>query len=388
MAFRGSYKTTAVSVVGSIWYLFFNPDKRILVASSTHDNAKKILQEIKAQYYKSNLIELYNLIDVADPRDMNWWRKESMALSTKQKTSKEGNIEAVGALTVVTSRHYDKILCDDLVVLKDRISKAERERKKEWVKELQSIIEPTGTISYIGTPWHPEDIYSITPLAKKFPVGTVFNPNLTKERLKEIRRMQGEVFYASQYELEHVSAEDRLLDNPLFGEYIPIHENQHLKLIAYLDPAFGGEDFSALTIGHVKNGYLYVIYGGIWRGQIDKTYNKTERMCIKHNIFKLFVESNAAQRLIATELKSRGLRVSEVNNVKNKHLRIMDRVKKNWDKIIFSHNVNDEYLRQVLDYSENSDHDDAIDSLAGLCGATIAKKSIGFVKIGANGRIK
>ena len=116
---------------------------------------------------------------------------------------------------------------------------------------------------------------SIAPIAKKFPVGTVFNPNLTKTRLNEIRRMQGEVFFSSQYLLKHISSDDRILDNPKFGEYIPLSPNEHLKRIAYLDPAFGGEDYSALTIGHAKNNILYVTHGEVWRGQIDKTYNRT-----------------------------------------------------------------------------------------------------------------
>lgn len=385
LAFRGSYKTTAISVVGAIWYLFFFPDRRILIASSTHDNAKKILHEIKAQYIKDNLLMLYRLIDIMEPRDLSWWTKETISLRTRKKTAKEGNLEAVGALTIITSRHYDKIICDDLVVLKDRISKAERERKKDWVRELQSIIEPNGTISYIGTPWHPDDVYSIAPKPIMRPVGTVFSPKLTKERLKEIRRVQGEAFYASQYELKHISDEDRILDNPKWGEYKPKNPKDKIKMIGYLDPAFGGDNYSALTMGGKKDDTLYVKYGNMWRGQIDETYNRVEKLYKKYSLMTLYVESNAAQRLIATELRRRGLHIKEVNNVKNKHLRIMDNVKKNWDRIVFSYGVDDDYMRSVLDYTEDSEFDDAVDSLSGLSQITIGKRGFRFIKIGAEG---
>lgn len=388
LAFRGSFKTTAISVIGSIWKLLYYPNNRILIASSTHDNAKKILQEIKSNYKKPSLIKLYSLMGIHEPRDLEWWTKESVKLITKKKTTKEGNIEAVGALSVITSRHYDNIICDDLVVLKDRISKAVRESKIDWVKELQSIIDPGGTIGYVGTSWHPRDVYSITPAPVIRPVGSVFNPKLTQERLKEIRRVQGEVFYASQYELKHIADEDRIIDDPNFGIYKPADENETIKVIAYLDPAFGGADHSALTLGFVKAGILYVMFGKIWRSQIDITYDKVENYAKRKKVMTTWVESNSAQRLIAVELRKRGMRIREVNNVKNKHLRIMDNVRKLWGRIIFHPDIDDEYMRQILDYTEDSDHDDAIDSLAGLVKATIGKRGFNFIKIGANGRIQ
>ncbi len=387
-AFRGSFKTTAISVVGSIWYLLFYPDNRILLASSTADNARKILNEIRTQYQKDKLRDIYRLMDVLEPIDYEWWRKESIALTTRKRITKEGNIEAVGALNVVTSRHYEKILCDDLVVLKDRISKAEREKKKEWVKELQSIIEPTGTISYIGTPWHPEDVYAITPKAIKYPVGTILNPKLTEDRLKEIRRMQGEVFFNTQYKLEHIKAEDMVFDNPLYGEYIPVDDRERLKLIGYLDPAFGGTNFTALSIGGKKDKKLYVKAGYMWKAFIDKTYDRIEREYKRHGLFCLYVEANASQKVIAYELRKRGLYVKEVTVVKNKHLRIMDAVLKNWDRIIFSNNVSDDYMAQLLNYCEGIETDDVPDSLAGLAHVTIGSRGFKFMKIGSDGKLK
>lgn len=385
MAFRGSYKTTAISVVGTAWWIFFHPDHRVLLASSTHDNAKKIHQEVRSLYTRENMLMLYRLLDVYEPRDMEWWTKESMRLTTKGKPSKEGSVEAVGAGTVLTMRHYDRIICDDLVVLKDRLSKAERDRKKDWVRELQSVIEPDGHIGYVGTPWHPDDVYSITPPADKYPIGTVFNPKLTPERLKEIRRMQGEAFYASQYELKHISAEDMIFDDPHYGAYVQKGYNDNIKIIAYLDPAFGGADFSALTIGFVKEGRVYVKFGKIWRAQIDETYNITEKFCRKFQVSRLWVESNSAAVAIAAEFRRRGLHVREIKNLKNKHLRIMDNAKKHWDLITFYTSVDDEYMRQILDYTEDCTHEDAADSLSGFVSVTIGKRKFGFIKIGADG---
>jgi hypothetical protein len=83
----------------------------------------------------------------------------------------------------------------------------------------------------------------------------------------------------------------------------------------------------------------------------------------------LFVESNAAQKAVAAEFRRRGISVKEINSTVNKFVRIQNNVKLNWHRLRFSRHVDQDYLQQVLLYSELARHDDAPDSLSGLIAA-------------------
>jgi predicted phage terminase large subunit-like protein len=361
MAHRGSYKTTAVTVLGCIWWLLFNPNARILICSSTDTNAGKILGEIEAHYRGDALRALYALFDVPEPRG-GAWRNDSITLATRTEVRKEGSIECVGVGGTVTSRHYDLIVCDDLVTLKDRYSHAIREQKKGWVKELQSIKDPGGHIVYVGTPWHKDDVYSILPEPRKYPLGSVEIDGLTAEAVAEIRRLQGESFFSAQYLLEHVADEDRIFDSPRFGP-----APAGLRLSAYLDPAYGGADYSAMAIGGKVGEVLHVVAGSIWRAKVDETYSRVEAACRAAGVTVLYVESNNAQGLIfSDEFQRRGLAVHRVYNTTNKHLRIVSSLRTRWASIVFAPEVDEQFMGQVLEYTETAEHDDAPDALAGL----------------------
>jgi len=151
--------------------------------------------------------------------------------------------------------------------------RTERENKKEWIKELQSVVDPKGHIAYIGTPWHPDDCYSITPPPRKYPYGSIDIPTLTEERMKEIRKNQLESFFQAQYYLEHIPDVDRIFDSPNLGDLEPRYLAK-ANIKGYYDPAFGGQDYSVLTIGCEWFGKFYIIGGHLWKDTIDKSYNK------------------------------------------------------------------------------------------------------------------
>ncbi|MBN2157912.1 MAG: terminase family protein [Spirochaetes bacterium] len=186
------------------------------------------------------------------------------------------------------------------------------------------------------------------------------------EYLMETRKNIGEKMFSSLYQQDPIDIIERLFADPKFEE-----PPRDLKKIGYLDPSFGGSDYSALAIGgiHRKDegeGVIYITAGEIWKGQIDVTYDKTEKICKSLNIGTLYVEANQAQKALAHEFRKRGIIVREVQNMTNKHLRIMNDVKVPWSRIRFSRAVSDAFLKQVLNYSELARHDDAPDSLAGL----------------------
>jgi predicted phage terminase large subunit-like protein len=201
-----------------------------------------------------------------------------------------------------------------------------------------------------------------------------------KDMLYEIRASIGEKLFSALYQQEPVDMIERLFSDPRFEE-----PPKGLKLIAYLDPAFGGNDYSAFTAGGINDSIIYVICGEIWRGQIDETYMKVEALCRKLGVGTLFVESNQAQKAVVSEFRRRGIAVRDMNHVSNKHLRIVNAVRINWENIRFSKGVSRDYMQQLLGYSELAKHDDAADSLAGFIeslgvgGAKIDNRYDGFL---------
>ena len=62
-----------------------------------------------------------------------------------------------------------------------------------------------------------------------------------------------------------------------------------------------------------------------------------------------------------------GMYASSYTEHMNKFMKICTYLKRNWSKIIFIQGTDPEYIDQILDYTENAEHDDAPDSAACVC---------------------
>src|SRR5699024_8143197 len=93
-------------------------------------------------------------------------------IDTNLKTTNRGSSQLVGLGigASITGKHADIVATDDIVNLKDRASKAERDRTKLAYMELENIRNNGGRFINTGTPWHKEDAISIMPNQKKFDV--------------------------------------------------------------------------------------------------------------------------------------------------------------------------------------------------------------------------
>ena len=69
------------------------------------------------------------------------------------------------------------------------------------------------------------------------------------------------------------------------------------------------------------------------------------------------------------ELLEQGVYASGYTETMNKFVKIATILKKWWPKIRFLEGTDQEYIDQILDYTENAEHDDAPDSAACVCRA-------------------
>ena len=70
--------------------------------------------------------------------------------------------------------------------------------------------------------------------------------------------------------------------------------------------------------------------------------------------------------MVARDLALKGIRVKTYNESTNKYIKIVTYLKAIWPELYFVEGTDAEYIDQILDYTENSQHDDAPDSAAVL----------------------
>ncbi len=161
---RGTYKTTIYDVSFVIDRLLDDYVKhdgkftlRILITSATNDLAEQILYEITQHLTENENLKQF-FADFGNENPIIKLNQQEVVLHPRV-VKKEPNLKARGALSAMTSEHYDIIICDDIVNDADRESAAIREQKKRWYKDLISILEPDGLLMIIGTRWHDAELY-------------------------------------------------------------------------------------------------------------------------------------------------------------------------------------------------------------------------------------
>jgi hypothetical protein len=258
-AFRGSYKTTAVGVVGAVRWMLFHPDDRIAIIRKNYHAAADVARTIASAMDREEIKALFQGVYGVIPKTKT--RKEgSLAYSFKTTNTPEGNITALGLESSITGRHFDKILCDDIITIKDRASPAERRRTADMVRELAAnIIDPGKGSIWIGTPWHRDDAWKVINTfcdIAKYPISR-YN-FLCDEAVKQKREHTIPYLYAANYELELLSDESLLFHEPKWQTF-NAEAYKRTRVYGHLDAAYGGTDACALTFiaGNRIAGFLY-----------------------------------------------------------------------------------------------------------------------------------
>ncbi len=365
MAHRNSYKTTAILIVGAIWWLLFhNPNETILFIRKAETDAQKILTAIKMHLESPRVLEIvYKLYGIKSLKT-DTWSSKSLKLAIKTETTPEGNIEAKGSTAAITGSHYGKIFPDDIITLKDRVSKAEREWIKDFIRELRNIKKEDGEIFFSGTPWHKLDGWSIIPPPKVYPIGSVpikgFMPDQIEAKRAELREGTTISLYTANYELKHISDGMSLFPEPVYGDW-----PDGLSPIAYIDPSYQGDNTTALTIGARVEDTAYC-RGYVWDENIIDLYDTIIDKLKRYNCGTVYIETNADKGLSKRDIALKWPSVEGIHESENKHIRIVTFAIKYFRDIIWANDSDDRHMNQIIDYQEGQDPDDCPDSLAGL----------------------
>ena len=107
--------------------------------------------------------------------------------------------------------------------------------------------------------------------------------------------------------------------------------------------------------------------GKLWRKHVDDCEPEILLLRESLNAGKIYVEDNGDKGYLAKQLRRRGERAVSYHENMNKFLKITTYLKAAWNDIVFVDGTDAEYIRQITDYNENAEHDDAPDSAACVC---------------------
>ncbi len=337
-----------------------NPNLAIDFFRKTDDDVKEIVKQVRtillSDVMQYIIYKIYgrNLLLTVD---------NAQELSTNLKNSTRGvsQLLGMGIKTSITGKHGDLIITDDIVNLKDRISKPEREIIKTSYMELQNIKNRDGRILNTGTPWHKDD--AITDMPNKHIYDCYSTGLMTREKIEELRQSMTPSLFAANYELKHIADGNALFSNPQF--ILNSTPNLLYNGIAHVDATFGGEDGTAFT-GVKKLGSLFLVVGKRWNKHIDDCMTEIVQLMEYYRLGSISVERNADKGYVAQNLADCGLIVDDYDERMNKYLKISTYLRKNWKNIRFLEETDADYVNEILDYNENAAHDDSPDTLSSI----------------------
>ena len=354
---RGSYKTTTLSVaISNIMVL--RPNHRIMFMRKTDDDVKEVISQVKNILTNDKYQYIVRCIYGSE---IILTRQSSVEISTNLTADVKGTSQLLGIGTgsSLTGKHFDDIFTDDIINLKDRTSRAERDRIKLIYQELQNVKNRGGRIFNTGTPWHKDDAFSIMPKAKRY---SCYDTGLiSDEKLQELRDSMTASLFAANYELRHIASDDVIFTTPQTGAaFDTIRDGT-----GHIDAAYGGEDFTAYTIMN-RVGKTYYVYGRLWHRHVDDCLDMILDLHAKSGAGRILCEDNGDKGYLARDLRKQGARVSSYHENTNKFVKISTWLKKIWKRVVFVDGTDEEYINQICDYNENAEHDDAPDSAACL----------------------
>lgn len=384
---RGSFKTTALTEVGSVWWLLFHPNDRLALLRKTFTEAADTLRVIERACRMPEIIHLFHCVQPENPTlqilEAPYGRLLLSCKDAGNSITKEVSLQAHGVDQLGAGLHFDRIHMDDIVNRQDRLSPAVRARTMDACREiLTNIIDPGKTVQHTGTPWHRDDAWSLW--TKKREGEDAGDDDLTlqapmlrdcyqtgllsPERLRKLQRTTTPSLFAANYKLIHMADDDMLFKEPAFAPWDFTIYNVH----AHLDAKFDGDHTCALTFAARRPDGKIQIFGRVFSENVKLKIQWILDQCVRFKARVIHNELNPDKGYTADLLERKPkderppLRVRRYTERMNKHAKISSYLLDYWDELVFDPSTDEAYMSQVLDYMEGQEPDDAPDSLASI----------------------
>ena len=334
------------------------PNENIMFFRKTDTDVTEVIKQTQKILHTGCMGEICRVLYKG--HGLNILKETDSEINTDLCTNIKGasQIVGLGIKTSMTGKHADIVVTDDIVNVKDRISRAEREQTKLQYMELQNVKNRSGRFINTGTPWHKEDAISIMPNVMRYDCYST--ELISREKLEDLRRSMSPSLFAANYELKHIADENVLFGTPNFTSDISLVFDG----IAHIDAAYGGEDSTAFTVCRkAPDGKMYM-FGKKYEKHVDDCLDSILALHKALRAGTIYCERNADKGYLAKELRERSVPVKTYHESMNKYIKIASYLKKEWGNVVFVEDTDPEYIQEILDYSENAAHDDCPDSAA------------------------
>ena len=321
MAPRGIGKSFFFSFAYPIWRMIRNHEPLGLLLGSTAPNAQRILEAIRNEIEDNSLLRwLYP----TGRRTRQW--------NTQRITTEQGHtVLARSALSRIRGLHPDYIVGDDILTDEAKISEAYRRKTLDWwLSVVENMPVPGGQLGLCGTPMHRNDLlydelrhnpgYS----HHRFPIlserGESLWPELyPPDYVADRKRVLGNIRFTCEMMVQPVSDDTSLLPRHLFAgepqeqmafrlgmsqeELAPLG----LKFYMGVDLAFSASSqadyFVALVLGidAEQNRWVVEIDRGRGLSYLEQPA-RINTLGRRYRCQRIYVEANAAQRIIGDDL--------------------------------------------------------------------------------------
>lgn len=169
---RETGKSTCGTVGYAIWMACKHPNIAILIANEKEETAKDFIKSIKWHFEANALLRA--LFPEVIPPDFNQTEWSSTRATLRRTTGRpEATFDCTGVGGTKVGKHYDIILCDDLISKEGRESAIRQswiavEETSRWVNQLPPLLSAGARqtigpgfpfIRFIGTRWFQGDTY-------------------------------------------------------------------------------------------------------------------------------------------------------------------------------------------------------------------------------------
>ena len=358
LAHRGSYKTTCLTLAMTL-LIILRPNNNIIFLRKTDDDVKEILRQVVKQL-ESDVMQ--HIVKKIYDIDLRLTEATAFNVSTNLQHDKRGHsqIQGLGIKASITGKHADIVITDDIVNKKDRGSKAERDITKLVYMELQNIKNRGGRILNTGTPWHKDDAIGIMPNVQRY---DCYDTGLIdRAELEDIRSKMTPSLFAANYELKHIADSQALFTAPTFTD----DENAIFDGVAHIDAAYSDDgNATAFTILKQRGDKL-IMFGKRWEKHVDDCLSEIYAYLDHYRAGNIHVETNADKGYLSNAIRKDGRFTAPYAESTNKFIKISTFLRKYWGDIEWLESTDPDYMSEILDYTEQAEHDDCPDSAASI----------------------
>jgi hypothetical protein len=342
---RGYGKTDYVTILGTAYQIYLDPQYTTLIVTKADDRNSAILGEIANALLKNGV---------------RFEKENSRELRVRGLHGKDPNVAGLSIGSKgFRGRHPTRIVMDDPVT-PDDVSEATRKKAERLYDELLKLCED---IVVIGQPVHKYDLFEkLRPLIKKMEVPYGSIPELDADL--EAQRLAGvtEESIQKSYYLKCVSESVTPFDGINYLDVFPKGESA----VAYIDPSFKGKDYTALSIFKMHFDGV-AVQGHVHKKAWNHCIEEMAAQMKAQNVKKVCIECNAlgdsAVIALRQALQGSGIGVVGRDSTTNKHARIMAAGVYS-QKIHLARTSDRLYVEHTVKYEYGASFDDAPDSLA------------------------